>query len=233
MASGLLNNAYDAFNRLVGEMVTQGDGSWTKTAFAYDGNQIVLQFDGSGSPLPPGEGQGEGGPLTIANLSHRYLWGPAVDQLLADEKLQAASGGGSNLTTPGAVSWALTDNEGTVKDLAVYNTSTGTTSIENHRVLDAYGNVLTQTDMASGCAAAVDCVFGYTGKYFDQATGLQNNVERWYDPKTGRWLSQDPIGFWGGDADLYRYCGNNPTKYIDPSGMLLFPGALIQIPRLG
>ncbi len=39
----------------------------------------------------------------------------------------------------------------------------------------------------------------------------------------GRWLSQDPIGFAAGDANLYRYVGNGATNATDPSG--LFEGA--------
>ena len=35
----------------------------------------------------------------------------------------------------------------------------------------------------------------------------------------GRWLTQDPIGFDGGDWNLYRYCGGNPATSIDPSGL--------------
>jgi uncharacterized protein RhaS with RHS repeats len=40
-----------------------------------------------------------------------------------------------------------------------------------------------------------------------------------YDPSVGRWLEQDPIGFDAGDADLYRYVGNEPLKKTDPSGL--------------
>ncbi len=32
----------------------------------------------------------------------------------------------------------------------------------------------------------------------------------------GRWISEDPIGFGGGDANLYRYVGNESTGYVDP-----------------
>jgi RHS repeat-associated protein len=49
--------------------------------------------------------------------------------------------------------------------------------------------------------------------------GLQYNRARWYDPATGRWLSTDPIGFGGGDVNLYRMVGNHPTSAIDPSGL--------------
>jgi uncharacterized protein RhaS with RHS repeats len=47
---------------------------------------------------------------------------------------------------------------------------------------------------------------------------LQNNGARWYDAITGRWLSQDPIGYRATDANLYRYCRNAPLTRSDPSG---------------
>ena len=37
-----------------------------------------------------------------------------------------------------------------------------------------------------------------------------------YNPETGRFLSEDPIGFAGGDMNLYRYVFNNPINYVDP-----------------
>jgi RHS repeat-associated protein len=51
------------------------------------------------------------------------------------------------------------------------------------------------------------------------------NRARYYDPSTGRFLSEDPIGFNGGDFNLYRYVGNNPVLSGDPSGKN--PGAII------
>jgi hypothetical protein len=40
-----------------------------------------------------------------------------------------------------------------------------------------------------------------------------------YDPSVGRWLSEDPAGFGAGDANLFRYVGNDPTNDSDPSGL--------------
>jgi hypothetical protein len=40
-----------------------------------------------------------------------------------------------------------------------------------------------------------------------------------YDPKVGRWTTQDPIGFDAKDANLYRYVGNHPTIAADPTGL--------------
>ncbi len=88
-----------------------------------------------------------------------------------------------------------------------------TSTVRNHIVYDTYGNVLSET--AGGARSAIK----FTGRYFDTETGLQWNLNRWYDAKTGRWLSQDPIGFEGGDANLYRYVGNDPGNGVDPRGL--------------
>ena len=41
---------------------------------------------------------------------------------------------------------------------------------------------------------------------------------RAYDPRTARWLQRDPIDAASGDPNLYRYCGNDPVNYRDPTG---------------
>jgi len=42
---------------------------------------------------------------------------------------------------------------------------------------------------------------------------------RYYDPVIGRFISEDPIGFEGGDVNLYAYVGNNPMNFVDPEGL--------------
>ena len=130
---------------------------------------------------------------------------PFPRQVLADEQVTSPGAAGS-------VVWPLVDDLGSVRDLAQYDAQTDTTTVANHRVYDAFGNQTSETN------AAVDCVFGFTGRLFDEATGLQNNLNRWYDAKTGRWLCEDPIGFAAGDANLYRYVGNSSTNALDPQG---------------
>jgi hypothetical protein len=44
-----------------------------------------------------------------------------------------------------------------------------------------------------------------------------------YDPRVGRWLSEDPLGFTAGDANVYRYVLNSPTNFTDPSGLFSLP----------
>jgi RHS repeat-associated protein len=58
----------------------------------------------------------------------------------------------------------------------------------------------------------------YTGRERDEETGLQYNRARYYDPTTGRFISEDPINFRAGDTNLSRYVLNSPTLLTDPSG---------------
>ena len=57
----------------------------------------------------------------------------------------------------------------------------------------------------------------FQGQYFDEETGLHYNRFRYYDPDVGRFVSQDPIGLWGG-SNLFAYAVN-PTGWIDPLGL--------------
>mgnify|MGYP000938060127 CR=1 FL=1 len=49
-------------------------------------------------------------------------------------------------------------------------------------------------------------------------TGLYYYRARYYQPRVQRFLSEDPIGFLGGDVNLYGYVGQNPVLMTDPSG---------------
>lgn len=57
---------------------------------------------------------------------------------------------------------------------------------------------------------------GFTGRQND-GTGLTYHRSRYYQPATGRFISEDPIGFSGG-SNLYTYGANAPTTYTDPTG---------------
>lgn len=86
---------------------------------------------------------------------------------------------------------------------------------------DSFGNITNQTN------PSLTFRFGYTGRDFDSETGLNYYRARYYDARVGRFLSEDPIGFAGGDANLYRYVGNSPVNYTDPSGMIAVVPILI------
>ena len=72
---------------------------------------------------------------------------------------------------------------------------------------------------------AVPQPFSYTGRELDTESGLYYYRARYYDSNTGRFLSEDPIGFNAGDQSHYRYVLNNQMNLVDPFG--LFPPELV------
>jgi RHS repeat-associated protein len=177
---------YDAFNRLVSRTVdADGDGEQTATSTysIYDGQQVALEFDSTGA------------------VERRYLSGPAVDQVLAEE------------TAAGVVEWLLADHEGTIRDVAEHDSQTHETTVVNHLTYDAFGNITSQTN------AAKQPHVTYTGRYWDADAGLYYYRARWYDPIVGRFISEDPKGFAAGDPNLLRYVKNSPLTHVDPTGM--------------
>ena len=40
-----------------------------------------------------------------------------------------------------------------------------------------------------------------------------------YDPAMGRWTNKDPIGFAGGDTNVYAYVGSDRVNGVDPEGL--------------
>ena len=56
------------------------------------------------------------------------------------------------------------------------------------------------------------------GQYADDETELFYNYYRFYDPKTGRYVTSDPIGLDGG-MNTYGYVGASPLLKIDPLGL--------------
>jgi RHS repeat-associated protein len=61
--------------------------------------------------------------------------------------------------------------------------------------------------------------FGYAGGEYDPRTGLTRFGARDYDPEVGRWTARDPIGFGGGDTNLYAYVGGDPVNSVDVTGL--------------
>ncbi|MFC1758296.1 RHS repeat domain-containing protein [Planctomycetota bacterium] len=131
------------------------------------------------------------------NVTARYLFGTGIDQIAARWR-------------PGeGTSWYLTDHLGSIREIIDSNGS-----IINSISYDSFGQILHQSNPTAGDR------FAYTGREWDEALGLYYYRARFFDPTTGRFISQDPIGFAAGDTNLYRYVGNNPLDYVDPSGNL-------------
>jgi RHS repeat-associated protein len=81
---------------------------------------------------------------------------------------------------------------------------------------DAFGNPV----LGEGPKSSIGDRISFTGRPRDLTSGLLHVRARYYDPDLGRFISEDPLGFDGGDPNLYRYAYNRPMMLTDPTGML-------------
>jgi RHS repeat-associated protein len=102
------------------------------------------------------------------------------------------------------VSYLLSDHLGSTTAL-----TDATGVVTNTATYDGFGN-------ATG---NLNTRYGYTGREFDADLGLQYSRARFYDAKLGRFISEDPIGFSGGDVNLFGYVHNNAVNKTDPLGL--------------
>ncbi len=184
---------YDAFgNRLETDVWTAATGT-VVTKFALDGWNPA-----KGTPVGNENWDVVADLDGSGSLTTRYLRGDVVDQLLA--RLDKT---GSTLTPYGY----LTDNLGSIRTVL-----DGNGHVVDSITYDAFGNITAETN------AGERGRYAWTGRELDVETGLQYNRARYYDSSTGRWISQDPIGFAAGDSNLYRYVTNKPIELTDSSG---------------
>lgn len=120
------------------------------------------------------------------------------DGQVLSERLPNGSGGFTSY-------YYLHDGLGSVVGLT---DSTG--AVVNSYAYDPYGNTTSVSEQVAN-------PFRYIGAIYDSSTGLSKMGERYYDPTTGRFTQQDPLG--GG----YQYVGDNPINEIDPSGQFGIP----------
>jgi RHS repeat-associated protein len=171
---------YDVFgNRVEEDVYTQATGQTVVSRFAFDGNNVWADLDGTNQLL--------------------------MRRLYLDGDNQAFA----RITAAGVATWYLADHLGSIRDLQ--DNLSGL--LVDHVDYDAYGNVTNETQPGNGDR------FRFDGGPFVVAVGMYIFQARWYDPVSGRWYSQDPLGLEAGDTNLYRYVGNAPTEETDPSGL--------------
>lgn len=95
----------------------------------------------------------------------------------------------------------VTDEQGNLVEEYIYH------EYGKRIILDANGNILTNS--------IIENPFGFTGHYYDNDLGLYYMRARFYDPKTGGFLSRD----WIQDIEQYKYVNGNPVNFVDPFGL--------------
>ena len=91
--------------------------------------------------------------------------------------------------------------------------------VKSNLAYDAFGKPLFSAYLSE--LKARYNIFAYTGYQYDDTTGLMYAQARYYMPEVGRFISGEAYkGAITNPQSLnwYVYCGNNPIKYVDPSG---------------
>ncbi len=194
---------YDAWNRLV---EVRNEKNEVVAKYSYNGlNQRIEKKVGDlvtrsffnenwqelESKTEPGVSTpGQSGELTT------YVWGLRyVDDLVCrergEEKLYSLQDANWNVV-------CVTDKSGDVKERYIY---------------DAFGKRSAQMN------SAIDFDRAFTGQVLDAETGLMLYRNRYFSPSLGRFVSRDPIEYFGEDTNLMRYVRNNTVLSSDPMGL--------------
>ena len=213
-SAGAASYTYDKDGFLTGKTVAEAT-----TGYQYYSRGELLQVD-----LPRGD---------VVTYSHDPLGrriakkrnGTAVEKYLwqGRTRLLAVYDGSGALTarfeyadgrlpvamTKGSTRYFLVyDQVGSLR--AVLDSSGGIVKIVDY---DSFGNVIAESN------SAFTVPFGFAGGLFDSDTGLNRFGYRDYAADVGRWTTKDPIGFEGGDTDLYGYVVGDPVNGVDVNGL--------------
>ncbi len=154
--------------------------------FVYEGGHIESTYTAEDDP---------------SSQTARYLYGPAVDMPLA------------RVEPDGDYFGYLLDASGTVREV---RDSANVNAVAASYVLDPWGNAIDIDE------SGLEQPFRFHGRPFvdlDPTSGefpLYDFRARWYDPVSGRFLSEDPL--WPFEPHPYAFADNNPIQFGDPSG---------------
>ena len=210
---GLYRYAYDEENRLTA--VTRKSDSRLVGQYQYDALSRRIKKVAAGTPSSPietryfyddarlVEEQTPGG-ATLAT----YIYGNYVDEVLTMNR------GATTYYYHQNSLWsveAVTDAAGNVVERYAYD------AYALPSILDAAGNLLPPNAWGTP-HSAIGNPWMFTGRQFDEETGLYFHRARYYDAVKGRFLQRDPAGYVDG-LNLYAYTNDRPTFSADPSGL--------------
>jgi RHS repeat-associated protein len=205
-------------NNPLGQRDTKTSGGQT-TAYHYDGLGNLTQVS-----LPNGthvdyllDGEGRRVAKSVSGVrTQAFLYQDGLRPIaeldangtLVSRFVYASSSGAPDYMVKGGATYRIiSDTRGSAR--VVVDVSSG--QVVQQLDYDAFGRVV--QDSNPGFQP-----FGFAGGLYDLDTGLVHFGAREYDPDTGRWMTKDPIGFSGGDSNLYAYAGNDPINNVDPAG---------------
>jgi RHS repeat-associated protein len=222
MPAAVTSDTYNADNELTnasgtaysynkdGDLTSNGTDSYTWNAqnqLTGIGGKITASF--SYNPF------GQQATATVGGTATSYLY----DGIASDANVVQEQSGGTptaNLLTgvPGQI-FQFTTSAGTSSSLLTG--PLGTTIA----LASSAGAITTSYSYAPGGAATTSGTSSPNTFEFNATqnagTGLYSMGERYYNPSTGTFISQDPTGFTSG-TDLYQYTDDDPVDFNDPTG---------------
>ncbi|WP_029914165.1 RHS repeat-associated core domain-containing protein [Pelobacter seleniigenes] len=193
--------SWNAENQLIQAELTEAGTTVRTLTFEYDafGRRVEKQITENGttktsSYVYDGEDillriDNDGSATTTTYIIH----GPGIDEPLA-------------MIHSGQTYYYHADGLGSI--VAITDSSQ---TIVQHYDYETFGQLTASDDFTSS--------YAFTGREWDEDLSLYYYRARYYDAQTGRFISKDPIGFAGGDVNVYRYVGNNSANEIDPLGL--------------
>lgn len=145
---------------------------------------------------------------TVSSTTTNYTWDPTgIGQVISDGNDYVWGLGLISQIASGTPTYAHSDGLGSTQLLTH---SSGT--VVGTQQYDAFGATRSQS--------GTQLPFTYTGEQIDPESGLVYLRNRYLDPLTGRFLTPDPLGFFGSGVNLYAYTQNSPIIGTDPSGLV-------------
>jgi RHS repeat-associated protein len=205
LSAGPLTYTYDNEGQLA-------NASGTAYSFDYNhrltgiGSDTLFSYDGRGHRLS----------AVRAGVATHYIYDPWGN-------LIATADASNNITTKFIYGRGLLAMSTSAGRYCYHFNGTGSTAavtdmnqnIVNSYAFDPFGQILAQQE-------TIPQPFKFVGQYgvVAEPNGLYYMRARYYDPTVGRFISEDPLGFGGGDVNLYAYVRNNAVNRVDPNGLL-------------
>jgi RHS repeat-associated protein len=190
-STGTTNYTWDFENRL------------TSVTLPGSGGTVSFKYDPFGRRIYKSSSSG--------TSNYSYDGNNLVEETNASGGVVARYSQGLNIDEPLAMlrssttSYYQADGLGSVTSL-----TNAAGAVVNNYTYDSFGNlVATSGSLVNN--------FRYTGREFDPETSLYFYRARYYDPQTGKFLSEDRIRFTGGE-NFYRYVRNGSVSLVDPFG---------------
>jgi RHS repeat-associated protein len=189
---------YDLHNRLTGVL----HGTEKVATYSYDAAGLLVTRTDEKNKLT------------------RYAYSPG-GKLIYEQKEATAAGLRKRsfvYSQNTLVGWSDTDDNGRHDYYTLTDHLGSVTAITDTTGTKVWGGEYDAFGTISGSVGRLDFDGIFTGKLIDPATGLYYYNARWYDPETGRFITEDPAR---DGSTWYAYCGNNPINFTDPTGLIV------------